>query len=87
MQAIPTLYELQCLCTDGQDNTNSVLRLATLSAIYAAAASITSDVVTTGAIAKGSATGPEVEELLKELQEAGLSVTNGSTTFTVSWQI
>jgi len=87
MLGIPQLYDLQSMCVNGPDNLNSLLRLRTLSAIYAAAASATSDVITTAGITKLTATGPMVEELQKELREAGLSVTDSGTTFTVSWQI
>lgn len=41
--------------------------------------------ITTASISKGSASGPVVEELFEELGSNGFTVTNGDTTFTVSF--
>lgn len=61
------------------------LRLATVKAIYeaydSAAAGATS--VTTAAITKSNTTAA-VQALYNELQQAGYTVTNGTTTFTVT---
>jgi hypothetical protein len=63
-----------------------LLRLHTCKAIFEAADSVTAGdtSVTTAAITKSDTTAA-VEELFIELGQQGYTVTNGSTTFTVTW--
>ena len=67
-------------------STALLLRLHTVKAIYEAADSVTAGAtsVTTAAITK-SDTSADVEALFNELGQQGYTVTNGSTTFTVTW--
>jgi hypothetical protein len=60
--------------------------LHTVKAIYEAADSVAAGDVTctTSAITKGDTTAA-VEALFNELGQLGYTVTNGSTTFTVTW--
>jgi len=61
----------------------------TISAIVTAALANqnnnTTNPITTASIAKGSASGPDIENLYTELGQNGFTVTNGTTTFTVSF--
>lgn len=72
----------------GKNNTynGNALRLATCKAIFEAADSVTNGdtSVTTAAITKSNTTA-FVEELYTELGQSGYTVTNGTTTFTVTW--
>ena len=67
---------------------DAILRMVTLKAIWTAlVASTTPECagdVTTAAISKGSPEAPHVEEWFLELQQKGLKVTNGTTTFIVT---
>ncbi len=76
----PNMSELQQLApTRGADVT---MRGVVLKAIYTA---IVSGLTTTAAI---SGTGPSSEEknqMFKDLQASGLTVTNSGSTFTVGW--
>ena len=85
---IPTRTDAEQLLLNLAD-TDSILRMATLKAIWTAMVAATVPTIsgagpTTGSISKGSATGQQVEKLYEELRSKGLTVTNGSTTFTVT---
>lgn len=82
---IPSARDMQ----DASKNigaTDVLLRLHTVKAIYEAADSVVNGdaVCTTAAITKGDTTAA-VEALYNELQQQGYSVTNGTTTFTVTF--
>ncbi len=64
------------------------LRLAVCKAIFEAADSAAAGdtTCTTAAITKSNVT-PFVEELFAELGQAGYTVNNGTTTFTITWSI
>ncbi len=66
--------------------TDVLLRLHTCKAIFEAADSVTAGdtSVTTAAITKSDTTAA-VQELYTELGQAGYTVNNGTTTFTVTW--
>lgn len=66
--------------------TPAVLRMNTVKAIFTAALAVTAGdlTATTAAITKGDTTAA-VEALFNELGQAGYTVNNGSTTFTVTW--
>jgi hypothetical protein len=81
---LPTALELKELCRTPAD-TATILRVATLNAIYAACTTPATDPVVTGAINYGSATTEQLECMVKDLQSAGLSVTLGASSFTVSF--
>lgn len=83
--AIPQARDLAEL---GKNNTynGNALRLATCKAIFEAADSVANGdtSATTAAITKSNVTA-FVEELFMELGQAGYTVNNGTTTFTVTW--
>jgi hypothetical protein len=75
------MIELQQL-TSVPIGADAALRALTLKAIYTA---VVSGLATSASI---SGTGPSAEEknqMFKDLQQAGLTVTNSGSTFTVGW--
>lgn len=83
--AIPSASDLQAVDLNPA-LTSVFLRLHTVKAIYEAADSVVAGDVsaTTAAITKSDTTAA-VEALFNELGQQGYTVTNGSTTFTVTW--
>lgn len=75
MRGIPTRTELQQL-------TVQPLLVTTLIAIFTA---VSNSTTTTSAITKGSTSGPTIERIFEDLASQGMTVNNGTTTFTVSW--
>lgn len=85
--AIPSARDMRDLCQN-PGLTDVLLRLHTCKAIFEAADSVAAGDVsaTTAAITKGDITAA-VQELFTELGQAGYTVNNGSTTFTVTWGV
>jgi hypothetical protein len=81
---LPTALELKELCRTPAD-TATILRVAVLKALYTACTTPVGDPITTAAINYGSATTEQLECMVKDLQSAGLSVTLGASSFTVSF--
>jgi hypothetical protein len=83
--AIPSASDLQAVDLNPA-LTSVLLRLHTVKAIYEAADSVVAGDVsaTTAAITKSDVTAA-VEALYNELGQLGYTVTNGTTTFTVTW--
>ncbi len=82
---IPSARDMQDACKNVGYN-GQALRLATVKAIYEAADSVANGdtTCTTAAITKSNTTA-FVEELFAELGQAGYTVNNGTTTFTVTF--
>lgn len=85
--AIPSAKDMRELCVN-PGLTDVLLRLHTCKAIFEAADSVAAGdtSATTAAITKGDTT-VAVQELYTELGQAGYTVNNGTTTFTVTWGI
>lgn len=77
----PTMQDLQQLQRAPID-ADSTLRGVILKAIYTA---IVVPATTTAAISGTGPTAAEKMEIFKDLQQAGLTVTNSGSTFTVGW--
>jgi len=75
MRGIPTRQELQQLTVEP-------LLVTTLIAIFTA---VSNSTTTTSAITKGSTKGATIEKIFEDLGSQGMTINNGSTTFTVSW--
>lgn len=78
---LPAMLDMQRLTT-APISADQAFRALVLKAIYTAAVVPTT---VTAAISTSGPTTPQVENFIKELQQAGLKVTNGATTMTVAW--
>lgn len=83
----PTALEMKEL-TRTPASTDTILRLATLSALYeAASGNLTAQgSVTTDAISTGSADEQTMQKVFNELNQAGFTLTLSDTSFTATWQ-
>lgn len=80
--SFPTMQELQQL-SNVPIGADAALRGLVLKAIYTAVVAASS--TTTAAISGTGPTGAQKENMFKELRQAGLTVTNSGSTFTVGW--
>lgn len=78
---IPNMQDLQQLQRAPVD-ADSTLRSVVMKAIWTA---MVVPAVTTAAISGTGPTSQEKAQLFKDLQQAGLTVTNSGSTFTVGW--
>lgn len=78
---LPTMLDLQRLTT-APISTDQAFRALVLKAIYTATVV---PATTTAAISTSGPSVPQVENFIKELRQAGLTVTNSATTMTVGW--
>lgn len=83
---LPTALDLKELVRTPA-NASTILRVATLNALYTACISPTTiPTITTGSISEGSATQSQINAIIAELRQMGFVVNEGTGSFTVTFQ-